>query len=147
MLLETLDRTNSLCLCLQRPDFVFSVNCSWKSVGYVIPGDIACARVRKISWAPPGPVSAEGQNESRRISSVVRAGLLLSGRESHLSTLGRCSSRGRRSYKCLSSLTESAAAHCQIDQSMDVLTSMARAECTAYYIKPSHVIRGAVITT
>lgn len=42
------------------------------------------------------PVSAEDQNESRRISSVVRAGLLLPGRESHLDTLGRCSSRGKK---------------------------------------------------
>ena len=57
------------------------------------------------------PVSAEDQNESRRISSVVRAGLLLPGRESHLDTLGRCSSRGKK-YNCLSSLTESATAHC-----------------------------------
>ena len=95
-----------------------------------------CAR-EEDKWSST-PVSAEGQNESRCISSVVRAGLLLSGRESHLSTLGHCSSRGRR-YKCLSSLTESAAAHCQIGQSMDVLTSMARAECTAYYkAKPCH---------
>ena len=88
-------------------------------------------------------MSAEDQNESRRISSVVRAGLLLPGRESHLDTLGRCSSRGKK-YNCLSSLTESAAAcalqRIQIGQSVDVvLTSMARAESTAYYkAKPCH---------